>query len=95
MTDAAKVMDDFVYGIIDRKEKPGGEDSGDLLSAYMALRDDDGEPLSRQFHRLVARTAPSNTIKLTFSCQPHSDSGMYFVEPAYPASGPRLTRVAQ
>lgn len=60
MTEAAKTMDDFVYAIIDKKENALEEDDGDLLSAYMLLRDEQGEPLSRQF----LRYALSSSLKL-------------------------------
>ena len=55
---AVKVLDDFAYGIIDQREEEGRgnvtkeekeEAKGmDLLSLYMAIRDEDGNPLSRR-----------------------------------------------
>ncbi|KAL8276743.1 hypothetical protein RQP46_010852 [Phenoliferia psychrophenolica] len=56
MAAASKVMDDFAFGIISQREKDGlGNvtradklDSTDLLSLYMALRDENGKPLSRR-----------------------------------------------
>lgn len=52
MEHAVRIMDDFAYGIIAQREIEGrdGKNSADtdLLSLYMALRDESGEPLSRQ-----------------------------------------------
>lgn len=58
MQEASKVMDEFVYRIIDQREKEGlgnltRDDkkdvaSKDLLSLYMALRDENGKPLSKK-----------------------------------------------
>eukprot|EP00005_Dracoamoeba_jomungandri_P012948 CAMPEP_0174275028 /NCGR_PEP_ID=MMETSP0439-20130205/59605_1 /TAXON_ID=0 /ORGANISM="Stereomyxa ramosa, Strain Chinc5" /LENGTH=326 /DNA_ID=CAMNT_0015367101 /DNA_START=1080 /DNA_END=2060 /DNA_ORIENTATION=+ len=41
-----KVMDDYIYNILNQRKKTGYEDKDDLLSKYMALRDDDGKPPS-------------------------------------------------
>lgn len=54
-------MDDFSYGIIDAREKEGlgnitadqKKDDLDLLSLYMALRDENGQPLTRRQLRSV------------------------------------------
>lgn len=57
MRAAIKVLDDFSYSIIDEREKSGlgnitaenkKEKNLDLLSLYMALRDDNGQPMSRK-----------------------------------------------
>ncbi|GAA5992515.1 hypothetical protein JCM10908_000857 [Rhodotorula pacifica] len=52
MQEAVRIMDDFAYDIIAQREIDGrdGKNPGDtdLLSLYMALRDESGEPLSRQ-----------------------------------------------
>ncbi|KAL8280285.1 hypothetical protein RQP46_007399 [Phenoliferia psychrophenolica] len=58
MAEATKVMDDFVFDIISQREAEGlgnitsddkkGKASEDLLSLYMALRDENGKPLTRR-----------------------------------------------
>lgn len=53
MEQAVRILDDFAYGIIAQREIEGrdgkkGTGDSDLLSLYMALRDESGEPLSRQ-----------------------------------------------
>ena len=59
MKQAAKVIDDFAMGIIAQREREGlgnitaGDKkkevaSRDLLSLYMALRDENGQPMSRK-----------------------------------------------
>lgn len=63
MADATKVIDEFAYDIISQREKEGlgnltqadMKDAGakDLLSLYMALRDENGQPLSRKALRLI------------------------------------------
>lgn len=57
MAACSKVLDDFAYGIIDEREREGlGTFTGDqkaeagktdLLSLYMAIRDENGVPMSR------------------------------------------------
>jgi len=61
MAKLVKVMDDFAYGVIDEREREGlGNFTGadkkeaadkDLLSLYLALRDENGEPLTRKMLR--------------------------------------------
>lgn len=62
MKDAAKILDDFAYGIIKQREEQGlgnftGDkkvaESTDLLSLYMALRDENGQAMSKQALRFV------------------------------------------
>ena len=61
MAAATKVMDDFAFDIIAQREKEGRhtltsadkKESGDLLSLYMALRDESGKPLTRRALRYV------------------------------------------
>lgn len=56
MRKAIKTLDDFSYGIIDAREKAGlgnitadqKKDDLDLLSLYMALRDENGQPMTRK-----------------------------------------------
>ena len=56
MRKAIKTLDDFSYGIIDAREKSGlgnitadqKKEDLDLLSLYMALRDENGQPLTRK-----------------------------------------------
>lgn len=56
MRNATKTISDFAYGIIDQRAKDlesgytseKGAGSTDLLTLYMALRDEKGEPMSRK-----------------------------------------------
>lgn len=56
MRKATKTISDFAYGIIDQRAKDvqsgftseKGAGSTDLLTLYMALRDEKGEPMSRK-----------------------------------------------
>lgn len=56
MRKAIKTLDEFSYGIIDAREKSGlgnitadqKKEDLDLLSLYMALRDENGQPLTRK-----------------------------------------------
>lgn len=61
MRDAIKILDDFAYKIIAEREAQGlgnlvgkektgttGTQRQDLLSLYMALRDENGQPMSRK-----------------------------------------------
>lgn len=57
MTDAVKVLDDFSYGIIDQRAQEGRgnvtasqkkDAELDLLSLYMAMRDENGQPMNRK-----------------------------------------------
>eukprot|EP01117_Protostelium_nocturnum_P008712 TRINITY_DN3122_c0_g1_i1.p1 TRINITY_DN3122_c0_g1~~TRINITY_DN3122_c0_g1_i1.p1 ORF type:complete len:512 (+),score=127.97 TRINITY_DN3122_c0_g1_i1:48-1583(+) len=50
MKEAVKVIDDFAYKIIDQRAQEKqrvDEDSTDLLSLYLKMKDEDGNPLSR------------------------------------------------
>lgn len=65
MRAATKVLDDFAYDIIDRREAEGlhtivGDQKGaekdgkmDLLSLYMQLRDENGKPMAKKALRSV------------------------------------------
>mgnify|MGYP002477612879 CR=1 FL=1 len=65
MAELIKVMDAFAYNVIDEREREGlGNFTGadkkeagekDLLSLYMALRDENGAPLTRKMLRCVLR----------------------------------------
>jgi cytochrome P450 len=65
MNAANKVMDDFAYKVIQEREEMGrGNFTGsqkkeaadkDLLSLYMALRDENGQPMNRKALRLVVQ----------------------------------------
>lgn len=58
MKDARKVLDDFAYSIIEQRETEGRGNftaekkqeakNLDLLSLYMALRDENGQPMSKK-----------------------------------------------
>lgn len=61
MKDAAAVIDDFAFKVIAQREQQGlgnvvdkKEFGTDLLSLYMAVRDDDGRPMSRKALRQVS-----------------------------------------
>lgn len=63
MREAAKVLDDFAYGIIRQREADGlhtivdgkalESEKKDLLSLYMELRDENGKPMSKVALRYV------------------------------------------
>lgn len=70
MREAIRTIDEFAYGIIDKRERERererqrggndwkeGEKEKDLLSLYMALRDEKGEPMSRKALRSGSRKA--------------------------------------
>lgn len=58
MNAANKIMDDFAFGVINEREATGRGNftssqkkeaaDKDLLSLYMALRDENGEPMNRK-----------------------------------------------
>ena len=61
MRQASALMDSLLYGAIEAKEKTAslrvladGERGSDMLSVYMGLEDDNGEPLSHEFIRFVS-----------------------------------------
>ncbi|TNY20945.1 putative cytochrome P450 monooxygenase [Rhodotorula diobovata] len=83
MAKLVKVMDDFAYGVIDEREREGlGNFTGadkkeaadkDLLSLYMALRDENGEPLTRKMLRdaifnliIAGRDTTAQALSWTF-----------------------------
>ncbi|KAL8277459.1 hypothetical protein RQP46_010181 [Phenoliferia psychrophenolica] len=81
MRQATALMNSLLYGAIEAKEKfagaganaDGGEYGTDMLSIYMGLKDDNGEPLSHEFIRdslmnlLVAgRDSTAQSLSWTF-----------------------------
>ncbi|BGP01480.1 putative cytochrome P450 monooxygenase [Rhodotorula toruloides ATCC 204091] len=83
MAAATKVMDSFAYGVIEEREREGrGNFTGaqkkeaaekDLLSLYMALRDDNGAPLTRKMLRdailnliIAGRDTTAQALSWTF-----------------------------
>ena len=57
MAEAVKILDDFSYGIIDQRAREGlgnitasnkKDTDLDLLSLYMAMRDENGQPMNRK-----------------------------------------------
>jgi cytochrome P450 len=82
MRAAIKVLDDFSYGIIDEREKAGlgnitaddkKDKTLDLLSLYMALRDENGQPMSRKALRdavlnliIAGRDTTAQALSWTF-----------------------------
>ena len=71
MKAASKVMDDFAFKIISQREKEGlgnitrddKQDSTDLLSLYMALRDENGKPLSKRALRWVVSQSKFQPVR--------------------------------
>jgi cytochrome P450 len=72
MAEATKIIDEFAYGIIDQRQAEGRGNftaetkkdakNLDLLSLYMALRDENGQPMSRRALRYVMLvTSPAQT----------------------------------
>lgn len=63
MAEATKIIDEFAYSIIDQRQVEGRGNftaetkkeakNLDLLSLYMALRDENGQPMSRRALRYV------------------------------------------
>ncbi|GAA6057630.1 hypothetical protein JCM3770_005004 [Rhodotorula araucariae] len=83
MTELLKVMDDFAYEVIDERDREGrGSFTGaekkeaaetDLLSLYMALRDENGAPLTRKMLRdailnliIAGRDTTAQALSWTF-----------------------------
>lgn len=64
MKAATKIIDEFAYSIIDQRQEEGRGNftaetkkeakNLDLLSLYMALRDENGQPMSRRALRYVS-----------------------------------------
>lgn len=76
MREAVKVLDDFAYDLIQQREKEGlanltaadktGRASNDLLSLYLAIRDENGQPLSKKALRCGLSRSTCSPLRIDF-----------------------------